>query len=66
MFHNLEAYPLISNEVLDSVAHPTDEDFVKSLNASLAQREPTWPEFATKSFISGQASPLKTSLSTSS
>jgi hypothetical protein len=46
VFRNLEAYPLISKEVLDSVTHLTDEDFVKSLYASLAQREPTWPEFA--------------------
>jgi hypothetical protein len=45
VFRNLQAYPLISKEVLDSLAHLSDEDFVKTLYASIAQREPTWPEF---------------------
>jgi hypothetical protein len=46
VFRNLHAYPMISKEVLDSAAHLSDEDFVKSVYASLAQREPSWPEFA--------------------
>ncbi len=46
VFRNLQSYPFISKEFLDSVAHFYDQGIVKSLDASLAQSEPRWPEFA--------------------
>lgn len=46
IFRSLDQYPVIPKEVIESVAHLADEDFVKTLYASFAQREPAWPEFA--------------------
>lgn len=46
VFRNLEQYPIIPKETLESVSHVSNEDFIKVLYNSLAQRDPTWPEFA--------------------
>lgn len=46
VFRSLQSYPLISREVLESLGYLSNEDFVKTLYWSVAQREPSWPEFA--------------------